>query len=125
MPAAPWVYRTDVGDAFKAGASYFGVSDLEALAKETHKFESRYLDSMIGPYPQRRDLYVERSPLHHLERLATLTGLAAYSPSEPTSSHAGQARDAARTVLSDMRRATPATRRMLGWFRVDRFASEG
>jgi len=58
-------------NAFKAGASYFGVSDLEALAKETHKFESRYLDSMIGPYPARRDLYIERSPLHHLDRLAT------------------------------------------------------
>jgi transglutaminase-like putative cysteine protease len=60
-----------------------------------------------------------------LERLATLTGLAAYSPSEPTSSQAGQAREAARTVLSDMRRATPATRRMLGWFRIERFSSEG
>ncbi len=52
-------------DVFKAGASYFGVSDLEALATETHKFESRYLDGLIGPYPARRDLYLERSPLHH------------------------------------------------------------
>lgn len=58
-------------DVFKAGASYFGVSDLEALAKETHKFESRYLDSMIGPYPERRDRYVERSPLYHIERMNT------------------------------------------------------
>ena len=57
-------------DVFKAGASYYGVSDLEALAKETHKFESRYLDTMIGPYPERRDLYVERSPIHHTERLS-------------------------------------------------------
>jgi dipeptidyl aminopeptidase/acylaminoacyl peptidase len=56
-------------DLFKAGASYYGVSDLEALAKETHKFESRYLDSLIGPYPERRDLYVERSPVHHAGRL--------------------------------------------------------
>ena len=57
-------------DAFKAGASYYGVSDLEALAKETHKFESRYLDRMIGPYPERRDLYFERSPIHFTDRLS-------------------------------------------------------
>ena len=57
-------------DVFKVGASYYGVSDLEALANETHKFESRYLDSMIGPYPERRDLYVERSPIHHTEQLS-------------------------------------------------------
>jgi dipeptidyl aminopeptidase/acylaminoacyl peptidase len=54
---------------FKAGASHFGVADLEALAKETHKFESRYLDSLIGPYPERRDLYLDRSPIHHVEGL--------------------------------------------------------
>ena len=57
-------------DVFKAGASYYGVSDLEALARDTHKFESRYLDTMIGPYPERRDLYVERSPIYHTERLS-------------------------------------------------------
>ncbi|MDB5074951.1 MAG: dipeptidyl aminopeptidase/acylaminoacyl peptidase [Chloroflexi bacterium] len=57
-------------DTFKAGASYYGVSDVEALATDTHKFESRYLDSMIGPYPARRDLYVERSPIHHTDQLA-------------------------------------------------------
>ena len=57
-------------DVFRAGASYYGVSDLEALAKETHKFESRYMDSMIGPYPERRDLYVERSPLHHADKIS-------------------------------------------------------
>jgi dipeptidyl aminopeptidase/acylaminoacyl peptidase len=51
-------------NVFGAGASYFGVSDAEALAKDTHKFESRYLDNMIGPYPERRDLYIERSPIH-------------------------------------------------------------
>ncbi|MDF1594985.1 MAG: prolyl oligopeptidase family serine peptidase [Acidimicrobiia bacterium] len=54
-------------DAFAAGASYFGVGDLAALATDTHKFESRYLDSMIGPYPEAADLYDERSPLHNLD----------------------------------------------------------
>ncbi len=57
-------------DLFKAGASYFGVSDLEALAKSTHKFESRYLDRLVGPYPEQRHLYVERSPIHFSRRLA-------------------------------------------------------
>jgi dipeptidyl aminopeptidase/acylaminoacyl peptidase len=56
-------------DTFAAGASHFGVADLEALATETHKFESRYLDGLIGPYPERRDLYVERSPIHHIDRI--------------------------------------------------------
>jgi len=57
-------------DVFKAGASYYGVSDAEALATETHKFESRYLDGLIGPYPERRDLYQERSPIHHTAGLS-------------------------------------------------------
>ena len=57
-------------DAFKAGASYYGVSDLEALEKDTHKFESRYSDSLIGPYPERRDLYLERSPINFAENLS-------------------------------------------------------
>jgi dipeptidyl aminopeptidase/acylaminoacyl peptidase len=56
-------------ELFAAGASYYGVSDLEALTKETHKFESRYLDQMVGPYPESRELYVERSPIHFSERL--------------------------------------------------------
>lgn len=53
---------------FAAGADHFGVADLEALATDTHKFESRYLDRLVGPYPQDRDVYVERSPIHHVER---------------------------------------------------------
>ncbi len=57
-------------DYFKAGASYYGVSDLEALELDTHKFESKYSDGMVGPYPERRDLYVERSPIHFTEKLS-------------------------------------------------------
>jgi dipeptidyl aminopeptidase/acylaminoacyl peptidase len=57
-------------DVFKAGASYFGVSDLEALTKDTHKFESRYLDRLVGPYPERRDLYQERSPIHFTDGIS-------------------------------------------------------
>ena len=55
---------------FKAGASYYGISDLEVLARETHKFESRYLDTLIGPYPAARDIYRARSPIHFVDRLA-------------------------------------------------------
>lgn len=55
---------------FKAGASYYGICDLEALARDTHKFESRYLDNLIGPYPEKRDLYLERSPIHHTDKLS-------------------------------------------------------
>ena len=57
-------------DIFKAGASYFGLSDLEAFAQETHKFESRYLSRLVAPYPERRDLYIERSPIHFMDRLS-------------------------------------------------------
>jgi dipeptidyl aminopeptidase/acylaminoacyl peptidase len=55
---------------FKAGASYFGVSDLEALDRDTHKFESRYNRSLIGPYPEKRDLYRARSPIHFAEQIS-------------------------------------------------------
>jgi dipeptidyl aminopeptidase/acylaminoacyl peptidase len=54
---------------FATGASYYGVADTETLATDTHKFESRYLDGLIGPYPERKDLYYERSPIHFVERL--------------------------------------------------------
>ena len=55
---------------FKAGASYYGISDLEALAKETHKFEARYLDRLLGPYPDRVDIYRQRSPIHFTHLLS-------------------------------------------------------
>jgi dipeptidyl aminopeptidase/acylaminoacyl peptidase len=55
---------------FRAGASYFGLSDLEAFVKDTHKFESRYLERLVGPYPERRDLYRERSPIHFVDRIS-------------------------------------------------------
>jgi dipeptidyl aminopeptidase/acylaminoacyl peptidase len=58
-------------DTFRAGASHYGVSDVEVLAQDTHKFESRYLDSLIGPYPAARDLYRARSPIHHTDQLSS------------------------------------------------------
>lgn len=57
-------------DVFMAGASLYGICDLTALAEDTHKFESRYLDTMIGPYPEREDLYIERSPINYTDQLA-------------------------------------------------------
>ena len=56
-------------DVFKAGASYYGISDLEALVKETHKFEARYFDRLVGKYPEEREIYIARSPIHHADRL--------------------------------------------------------
>ncbi len=56
-------------DTFKAGASHYGIGDLEALARDTHKFEARYLDSMIGRYPEDIDVYKARSPINHIDGL--------------------------------------------------------
>jgi dipeptidyl aminopeptidase/acylaminoacyl peptidase len=57
-------------DAFKAGASHYGVSDLEALEVDTHKFESRYTHKLVAPYPERADLYRELSPINHTDQLS-------------------------------------------------------
>jgi dipeptidyl aminopeptidase/acylaminoacyl peptidase len=57
-------------DDFAAGASYYGVADVAALARDTHKFEARYLDRLIGPWPEAEPLYRERSPIHHTHRLS-------------------------------------------------------
>jgi dipeptidyl aminopeptidase/acylaminoacyl peptidase len=54
---------------FQAGASYYGISDIEVLAHDTHKFESRYLDTLVGPYPVAKDVYYARSPIHFVDRL--------------------------------------------------------
>ena len=54
--------------SFRAGASWYGIGDLELLARDTHKFESRYLDRLVGPYPEQQALYRERSPIHHVDR---------------------------------------------------------
>jgi dipeptidyl aminopeptidase/acylaminoacyl peptidase len=56
-------------DAFATGASYFGVADAETMTGDTHKFESRYLDLLLGPYPEQADVYRERSPIHHVDQL--------------------------------------------------------
>jgi dipeptidyl aminopeptidase/acylaminoacyl peptidase len=55
---------------FKAGASHFGISELEVFVKDTHKFESRYCESLVGPYPEKRDLYQQRSPINFIDRLS-------------------------------------------------------
>ena len=57
-------------DAFSAGASYYGISELEALLRDTHKFESRYLDTMVGRFPEHEERYSERSPINHIDSLS-------------------------------------------------------
>ena len=57
-------------DVFKAGASHYGISDLERLAAETHKFESRYIDGLVGPYPEAKAIYEDRSPIKHVNNLS-------------------------------------------------------
>jgi dipeptidyl aminopeptidase/acylaminoacyl peptidase len=57
-------------DVFRAGASSYGIGDLEIFVTDTHKFESRYIEHLVGPYPERKDLYYERSPLHFADRIS-------------------------------------------------------
>lgn len=56
-------------DTFKAGASLYGIGNLETLASDTHKFESRYLDKLVGPYPEQQNIYHQRSPINHIDQL--------------------------------------------------------
>ncbi len=56
-------------DGFAAGGSHFGVADLELLARDTHKFESRYLDRLVGPWPETADEYHRRSPIYHVDQI--------------------------------------------------------
>ena len=56
---------------FRAGASHYGIGDLATLARDTHKFEARYLDSLVGPWPAAADVYAARSPVHHVERITS------------------------------------------------------
>ena len=58
-------------DGFAAGASHYGVADLELLARDTHKFEARYLDGLVGPWPEAADVYRQRSPIHHVDRITS------------------------------------------------------
>ncbi len=60
-------------DFFKAGASYYGISDLSALAQETHKFESHYIDTLVAPWPEGKAIYDERSPIKHTDQLSVPT----------------------------------------------------
>jgi dipeptidyl aminopeptidase/acylaminoacyl peptidase len=57
-------------DVFAAGVSRFGVGDLETMARDTHKFESRYMDRLVGPFPEAAETYRERSPVHFLDRIS-------------------------------------------------------
>jgi dipeptidyl aminopeptidase/acylaminoacyl peptidase len=61
---------TSPAGVFRAAASYYGISDLERLTHETHAFESHYLDGLVGPYPERRDLYLSRSPIARVNQLS-------------------------------------------------------
>jgi len=57
-------------DIFSAGISLYGVADLESLVRDTTKFESHYTDLLVAPYPEFREIYIQRSPIHHVDRLS-------------------------------------------------------
>ena len=57
-------------NTFNAGVSLYGIGDLELLASDTHKFEARYLDGLVGKYPEERKRYQERSPINHIEHFS-------------------------------------------------------
>ena len=56
-------------NVFKAGVSHYGIGDVQTLAKDTHKFELLYPESLIGPYPAAKELYIERSPLYSADHI--------------------------------------------------------
>lgn len=56
-------------NVFRSGVSSYGIGDLETMARDTHKFESRYLDGLVGPYPEDKAIYEQRSPIHHTDLL--------------------------------------------------------
>ena len=101
-------------DGFACGASLYGIGDLQTLAQDTHKFEARYLDRLVGPWPEARELYLARSPIHHLDGLQV--------PADPAAGRRGQGR-AAGTVAAHACRAQgqgragglPGVRRRAAW----------
>lgn len=97
-------------DVFSAGASHYGVADLEMLAKETHKFESRYLDGLIGPYPKMKDVYVQRSPIHSLD---TLTAPTAFFQASPAAAGASWTEQPGSTPALVVKHRKPAAQRAL------------
>jgi dipeptidyl aminopeptidase/acylaminoacyl peptidase len=56
---------------FRGGASYYGVADITALAHDTHKFEARYMEQLVGKYPEQKQLWEQRSPLHSVDKIGT------------------------------------------------------
>ena len=103
---------------FAAGTSYYGVADLVAMAQDTHDFESRYLDGLVGPLPEARAVYDERSPLSHVDRLTARccccrgSTTRSFRPRRPSSSSQRSRRGVSRTPTCRSRaRPTASGRR--------------